>query len=51
MIIGFTKTEATPQDPVGDLNFEDIINLFNGELLYYRKNGSNYNDIILKIKK
>ena len=43
--------DPTETDPVGALNFDDVSKLFGGEIIYYNKYGSNYSDIILKIKK
>ena len=43
--------DPTESDPVGGLKFEDVLKLFGGEIIYYNKYGSNYSDIILKIKK
>ena len=43
--------DPTETDPVGGLNFDDVLKLFGGEIIYYNKFGSNYSDIILKIKK
>jgi hypothetical protein len=43
--------EPTESDPVGGLKYEDILKLFDGEVIYYNKFGSNYSDIILRISK
>ena len=43
--------DPTETDPVGGLKFDDVLKLFGGEIIYYNKFGSNYSDIILKIKK
>ena len=43
--------EPTESDPVGGLKYDDILNLFDGEVIYYNKFGSNYSDIILRISK
>jgi hypothetical protein len=48
LIFSFSDKESTYTDPVGDLSYIDIINLFGGELIYYNKFGSNYQDIIIK---
>jgi hypothetical protein len=49
LIIGFTNTDPTESDPVGNLSYADIINLFGGELIYFSKI-FNYNFIILQVK-
>lgn len=41
----------TETDPVGGLKYEDVYNLFGGEMIYYNKYGSNYSDLILKVNK
>lgn len=43
--------DPTETDPVGGLKFDDVLKLFGGEIIYYNKYGSNYSDIIIKIKK
>jgi len=48
LIFSFGDKEPTNSDPVGNLNYIDIINLFGGELIYYNKFGSNYQDIIIR---
>ena len=48
LIFSFGDKEPTNSDPVGNLNYMDIINLFGGELIYYNKFGSNYQDIIIR---
>ncbi len=48
LIFSFGDKEPTESDPVGNLNYTDIINLFGGELIYYNKFGSNYQDIIIR---
>lgn len=45
------KKDPTESDPVGGLSYEDVLELFNGELLYYNKFGSNYSDLILRTNK
>tara|TARA_B100000787_G_scaffold170278_1_gene165585 strand:- start:4507 stop:5187 length:681 start_codon:yes stop_codon:yes gene_type:complete len=45
------RKDPTESDPVGGLNHEDVLELFDGELLYYNKFGSNYSDLILRINK
>ena len=50
-IISFSEAQPTESDPVGNLSIKDFIQLFPGEIIYFEKNGSNYNDLILKIKK
>ena len=49
LIIGFTNTDPTESDPVGNISYADIINLFGGELIYFSKI-FNYNFIILQVK-
>ena len=49
LIFSFGDKEPTESDPVGNLNYTDIINLFGGELIYYNKFGSNYQDIIIRL--
>ena len=51
LIIGFNYAKPNVHDPTGELTYQDILKLFPGELLYYRKLGSNYNDLIIKIDK
>ena len=51
LIIGFNDAKPDLNDPIGELTYQDILELFPGELLYYRKLGSNYNDIIIRIDK
>jgi len=48
LIFSFGDKEPTNSDPVGNLNYINIINLFGGELIYYNKFGSNYQDIIIR---
>lgn len=50
-IISFSEAEPTECDPVGNLSIKDFIKLFPGEIIFFEKNGSNYNDLILQIKK
>lgn len=50
-IISFFEGEPSYSDPVGNLSIEDFIKLFPGEIIYFEKKGSNYNDLILQIKK
>ena len=50
-IISFSEAQPIEFDPVGNLSIKDFIKLFPGEIIFYEKNGSNYNDLILKIKK
>ena len=45
------KKDPTESDPVGGLSYEDVLELFDGELLYYNKFGSNYSDLILRTNK
>lgn len=49
IIISFTNTPPTESDPVGFIELNDIMQLFPGELIFYGKNNSNYNDAIIKI--
>lgn len=49
LILGFTYTDPTEEDPVGCLTKDDIMNLFGGELIYFDKNQSHYSNIILKM--
>lgn len=52
IIFSFSYNKApTESDPVGGLRYEDILKLFDGEVVYYNKHGSNYSDIILRISK
>ena len=50
MIFSFShKKDPTESDPVGGLDYQDVIKLFDGELIFYNKFGSNYSDVILRI--
>ncbi len=52
IIFSFTYDKSpTEADPVGGLKYSDVYKLFGGEVVYYNKYGSNYSDLILKIKK
>jgi len=51
IIIGFNDAEPTLADPTGCLSYSDFLDLFPGELLYFNKLGSNYDDIIIRLKK
>ena len=51
IIIGFNDAEPTLTDPVGELSKSDFLKLFPGELLFYEKLSSNYEDIIIRLKK
>lgn len=51
IIIGFNDAEPTFADPTGGLLYSDFLELFPGELIYFRKSGSNYDDIIIRLKK
>ncbi len=46
-------TETSLTDPVGDINLNDVTDLFPGELLYYKNRGScvNYSEVIIRLKK
>lgn len=49
LIISFSnKSEPTKYDPLGNLNYKDIIKLFPGNLIYYNKSSSNYEDFIIQ---
>lgn len=51
LIFCFAKdAPPTPTDPVGDLRLEDILDLFGGELIYFRDGGSRngYSEVILR---
>ena len=50
-ILSFTETKPVKTDPVGNLNIDDFIKLFPGEIIFYEKYSSNYNDLIIRIKK
>ena len=49
IILGFTETEPTESDPVGNLVYTDMIKLFGGELIYFNKYGINYSYLIIRI--
>jgi hypothetical protein len=49
IIIGFNDAEPTLADPTGCLSYSDFLDLFPGELLYFNKLGSNYDDIIIRL--
>ena len=52
LIFSFTYDKLpTESDPVGGLKLENILEKFNGEIIYYNKFGPNYSDLILKIQK
>jgi len=42
--------EPTESDPVGNLSYNDVIELFQGEVIYFDKYGSNYSDLIIRLK-
>jgi hypothetical protein len=44
--------EPTRHDPVGMISSDDVINLFGGELVYYRRRGSavGYDELILRFR-
>src|SRR5690606_18672862 len=47
-IFGFSPdTPPTESDPVGRLTYSDFVDLFKGELVYFHKYGSQYQDVIL----
>ena len=48
IIIGFNDSLPSKTDPTGLLSIQDILKLFPGELVYYKKNNSMYNDAIIK---
>lgn len=45
------SAEPTATDPVGDLRLEDVLDLFAGELLYFRDRGSRkgYSEVIVRL--
>jgi len=49
LIIGFTDTPPTESDPVGNLKYTDILELFGGELVYFNKYEFNYRYVIIKV--
>ena len=49
-ILGFFDLDPTHTDPVGNLTYNDFLDLFPGEMIYYNKFGSNYHDIIIQKK-
>ena len=49
LILGFTGTEPTESDPVGNLVYNDLVKIFDGEVIYYNKYGFNYSYIIIQI--
>lgn len=51
IILGFSDTPPTLTDPVGNITIDDVMKLFPGDLLFYCKNNSNYNDAIIRINK
>ena len=51
LIICFSDSEPTESDPVGNINLNDLMTLFPGELLFYEKYSSRYHDVIIKLDK
>ena len=52
IIFSFTYDKMpTESDPIGGMTFENVSDLFGGEIIYYDKSGSNYSDLILRISK
>lgn len=52
LIFSFTYDKSpTESDPIGGLNLNNVLDKFNGEIIYYNKFGPNYSDLIIKIKK
>ena len=49
--LGFVEDEPDEEDPTGELYYEDLLELFPGELIHYEKRGSAYNDIVIRIQK
>tara|TARA_B110000259_G_scaffold142519_1_gene160523 strand:+ start:297 stop:902 length:606 start_codon:yes stop_codon:yes gene_type:complete len=49
LILGFTYAEPTVDDPVGNLKYTDILDLFGGELIYFDKNSFNYSYVVIKL--
>ena len=49
LILGFTETEPTIDDPVGNIKYKDIMDLFGGELIYFDKNSFNYSYVVIKL--
>ena len=51
VVLGFVEDEPDEEDPTGELYYEDLLELFPGELIHYEKRGSAYNDIVIRIQK
>ena len=51
VLIGFNDSPPSKTDPTGDLQYQDLLDLFPGEMLYYNKRGSNYSDILIRSNK
>ena len=51
LILGYSVTQPTKTDPIGNLGLDDILQLFPGELLLYDRDQFNYRYAIIEIKK
>lgn len=49
ILLGFNNSAPTATDPTGDLAYQDLLDLFPGELLYFDARGSNYSDILIRL--
>jgi len=49
IILGFSETEPTESDPVGNLTYYDLLKIFDGELIFFSKYGFHYSYVVLRL--